>query len=154
MFEINFNFNNCFCFPKKRKDNSREAKEADLHNLDQRDLLMLTNVPRVNLDFKYNEIDGVYLHDYYNRYIAIQAEELKLFEINPDDLLGKHISNLLPTKFLDDYEQLLEEVKTTRKSKQIIFFSNVYRIMDIIPIIFDDKVVGTISIERKRNTLR
>jgi len=112
--------------------------------LDDRDVIKLVNIAHVDLDMKHDEIQGVYVHNYNNKYLSIRSDELELYEIDAEELHGKHISALLPDKFLEKTEyKIIKELKKAVDRSQAynvpLFFTvnEHYYIEEQLPLVKD-----------------
>lgn len=153
-------FNFSFCpnlkiFRKKKADTTLRNLSELRDVVNERDLIKLENIKYIKLpdDFSFDKTLNVYIHDLQDRYICLyNSKENHLFKDKPD-VRNKHISDILPDKFAKEIKVLLNEAKVTGTNRQYIYFSGEYRILDVVPIIINNEVKGTVLLERTRVSL-
>jgi hypothetical protein len=154
---MSFNFTCCpgLKLSFRRKEKIKKMNEITIRNdIDERDVIRLNGMDFIELpdDFQFNETLSVFVHDIQDRYICLYTKTESHFfrDINP---VTKHVTDILPHKFSKQLIDMLKEVKMSKKNKQFIFFSEVYKVLDIIPIIVNDEVKGTVVLERQQKYL-
>lgn len=158
MFELTFNFANCFsgCTTARDTDSEIACFEEDSLPSSQfeKEITFIQNVPHIKLDFEYSEIHSVFVNDYLDKYIVLETKGDNKAKLLSNKYKNKHISSYLPKDLLKEYHNVLVDTKKTKTNKQIIYFSDgLFKILDILPINYEEKILGTITIERIKKTL-